>query len=103
VLTLDGSSGGASTTGPVLNTAGSYSVSAWAKLSNTNANAVIISQEDTTNSSFALRYDKTLNAWTFAVSTTATGTARRPCTPAPRPPSTLGHTWSAPTTRPATP
>jgi hypothetical protein len=74
VLSLDGTTGGASTVGPVLNTAGSYSVSAWAKLSSNSANAVVISQEDTTNSPFSLRYDKALNAWTFGVSTTATGT-----------------------------
>jgi hypothetical protein len=76
VLTLDGSTGGASTeTGPVLNTAGSYSVSAWAKLSATTGDAVIVSQEGSVSAPFSLRYDKALNAWAFSVTTTATGTA----------------------------
>jgi hypothetical protein len=74
VLALDGTSGGATTAGPVLDTGHSYSVSAWAKLSSNAATATVVTQEDSTNAPFSLRYDKTLNAWTFSVSTTSTGT-----------------------------
>jgi hypothetical protein len=47
---------------------------AWDRDGATAADAVIITQHDTTNNPFSLRYDKALNAWTFSVATTATGT-----------------------------
>jgi hypothetical protein len=75
VLALDGISGGGNTDGPALDTSRSYSISAWAKLSSNAASATVATQEDTTNAAFSLRYDKTLNAWTFSVNNAATGTA----------------------------
>jgi hypothetical protein len=77
VLALNGTTGGASAAGPVFTpstTSGSYSVSAWAKLTSNAANATVATQEGATNAPFSLRYDKALNAWTYSVSTTSTGT-----------------------------
>ncbi|GAA0526789.1 hypothetical protein GCM10010172_04180 [Paractinoplanes ferrugineus] len=65
VLTLNGTDAGASTAGPVLTTNGSYTVSAWVKLSSIAATATVAGQQGTANSAFALQYNKTYNAWTF--------------------------------------
>jgi hypothetical protein len=65
VLTLNGTDAGASTAGPVLTTSGSYSVSAWARLTSTAATATVAAENGTANAAFALQYNKTYNAWTF--------------------------------------
>jgi len=65
VLALDGSSGYAATSGPVLNTTNSYSVSAWVNLTNTNDFATAVSQGDTNAASFYLQYSHSDNAWAF--------------------------------------
>ncbi|MFI9388578.1 LamG-like jellyroll fold domain-containing protein [Kutzneria sp. NPDC052558] len=65
VLGLDGSTGYGSATGPALNTAGSYSVSAWVKLNSTSSYYTIASQGGTNAASFYLQYNKNLNAWAF--------------------------------------
>jgi hypothetical protein len=43
VLTLDGTAGDAATSGPLLNTSKSYSVSAWVKLTGTSSDHVAVS------------------------------------------------------------
>jgi hypothetical protein len=54
-LSLNGTSGFASSSGQVVNTAGSYTVSAWVKLSSVPpANATVVAQDGTSNSGFYL-------------------------------------------------
>lgn len=45
VLNLDGTTAGASTTGPALDTSHSYTISAWAKLANTTGTATVAAQQ----------------------------------------------------------
>jgi hypothetical protein len=77
--TFDGSSGIVSTTGPVLNTAKNYSVSAWVKLASTGNSSTVVSQGGAATGAFSLQYSSTFKAWTFVTpksdSTTATQTA----------------------------
>lgn len=62
VLTLDGSTGNAATGGQILDTAGSYSVSAWADLASLPThNAAIAAQDGTQDSAFYLKYDYAYN------------------------------------------
>ncbi len=65
VLSLNGTDAGASTTGPVLTTSRSYTISAWAKLTNLTNTSTIAAQLGVNNAAFALQYNKTYNAWTF--------------------------------------
>jgi len=69
VLSLDGTSGYASTDGSVLNTAGSYSVSAWVSLGSTIASSAAIGQDGSTTSAFQLGYDSGTGRWDFDLST----------------------------------
>jgi hypothetical protein len=64
-LHLDGASGVATTTGPVVHTDRSLSVSAWVRLTGTAHNATIVSQSGTTTSAFLLYYSVGLNRWAF--------------------------------------
>ncbi|MGR6972468.1 LamG-like jellyroll fold domain-containing protein [Streptomyces cynarae] len=60
VLSLDGSSGDATSSAPVLDTTGSYSVSAWVKLpSLPTHNVTVAAQDGTQDSAFFLKYDYT--------------------------------------------
>ncbi|MEU3605707.1 LamG-like jellyroll fold domain-containing protein [Streptomyces sp. NPDC035033] len=54
----------AQTTGPVVNTAGSFTVSAWVKLSSTAANRTFVAQDGEEASGFQLYYS-TAYGWTF--------------------------------------
>jgi hypothetical protein len=65
VLSLNGADAGADTAGPVLTTAGSYSVSAWAKLTSTAATVTVAAEMGANNAAFTLGYNKSFNAWTF--------------------------------------
>ncbi|GAA2136752.1 hypothetical protein GCM10009760_16470 [Kitasatospora kazusensis] len=65
VLTLNGSTDYAATSGPIINTGKSYSISAWANLANTNGFATVVGQSGNTASAFYLQYSKSLNAWAF--------------------------------------
>ncbi|MBS2962987.1 hypothetical protein KGA66_08025, partial [Actinocrinis puniceicyclus] len=56
VLSLDGTAGYGTSSGPVINTAASFTVSAWAKLSSTTHNAVLAAQDGTNESGFYLGY-----------------------------------------------
>jgi hypothetical protein len=56
----------AQTSGPVLNTAQSFSVSAWVKLTDTTSYHAAVSQAGTSSSGFFLEYDHYGNRWAFA-------------------------------------
>jgi hypothetical protein len=63
-LNLDGT-GYAVTSGTVLNTAKSFSVSAWARITDTSHTGVVVSQAGGYNSSFNLYYSEGYNRWVF--------------------------------------
>ena len=66
VLNLDGTTGDTATaTTGVLNTAGSYSISAWVKMTNTTTYNTIAAQAGTNSDAFYLQYSKAYNAWAF--------------------------------------
>ncbi|MEU6848823.1 LamG-like jellyroll fold domain-containing protein [Actinacidiphila alni] len=66
-LRLNGTSGYASTAGPVLETRSAYTVSAWVKLDTLTPNAIVLSQDGVTYSPFILGYDHGLGTWFFGV------------------------------------
>lgn len=66
VLGLDGSSGYASSNGPVVKTDGSFTVSAWVDLTSNAGYQTFVAQQGTTVSGFYLEYDSDVNQWTFA-------------------------------------
>ena len=74
-LQLDGSTAYVATAGPLLATTGSYSVSAWANLANTNSDAVIVSQDGSQNSAFTLKYDAATQRWAFSMAAADTAGA----------------------------
>lgn len=77
VLNLDGTTGTATSSTPVLNTGGSFSISAWVKLSSLPThNMTVAAQEGTQNSAFYLQYNyahTTAPGW--ALATTSGDTA----------------------------
>ena len=75
VLSFDGTNGYAATSKPVVSTIGSYSVSAWVKLSNTNGYATVVSQGGNNAASFYLQYSKAANAWAFVSPSSDSGNA----------------------------
>ncbi|MFC0437396.1 LamG-like jellyroll fold domain-containing protein [Kutzneria buriramensis] len=62
---FDGTSSQIDTNGPALNTAGSYSVSAWVKLTKVGGYYTAVSQGGNGDSSFYLQYNDHLQGWTF--------------------------------------
>ncbi|WP_327010641.1 ricin-type beta-trefoil lectin domain protein [Dactylosporangium sp. NBC_01737] len=68
-LCFDGLTG-AATAPAVVRTDQSYSVTAWARITDTNVSRAVFSQQGTRGAAFTVRYDKTANRWSFA----ATGT-----------------------------
>jgi hypothetical protein len=66
---FNGTDTDASTAGPVLNTAGSYTVSAWVRLPSLGGACcyTVASEDSTTNSPFLLRYNGATDRWTFSV------------------------------------
>jgi hypothetical protein len=75
VLQLDGTTGYGATTGPVLNTAASFTVSAWVKLPALPTNhATVFAQEGTNNSGFYLWYNTGWNGWAFSFASNDTTT-----------------------------
>jgi hypothetical protein len=66
VLALSGSAGDAETSGPVLTTSGSYSVSVWAYATQDTQYATIASQDGATDSGFKLRISSA-GKWSFAI------------------------------------
>jgi Concanavalin A-like lectin/glucanases superfamily len=89
-LGFDGSSGYAETNGNAVNTAGSYTVSAWADLSSLpGGNATVLSEPGTNNSPFYLQYNG--GAWAFVIgdNDTASPTLDGPSGPA----TVAANTW----------
>ncbi|GHJ99406.1 hypothetical protein SY2F82_12040 [Streptomyces sp. Y2F8-2] len=64
-LKLDGTTGYAATSGPVLDTTKSFSVSAWVRLEDASRNYTILSQAGTNGSGFQLYYSSAYKAWIF--------------------------------------
>jgi hypothetical protein len=63
---FDGTDGQITTAGPILNTAQSFSVTAWAKLSDTGSYQTLVSQTGNQASGFFLQYSADDNAWSFS-------------------------------------
>ncbi|WP_137994239.1 LamG-like jellyroll fold domain-containing protein [Streptomyces vilmorinianum] len=64
-LALDGSGGYAATSGQVLETRSSYTVSAWVRMDQAGRNRTFVSQNGTHRSLFYLGYEQSYGAWTF--------------------------------------
>ncbi|MEU3066234.1 LamG domain-containing protein [Streptomyces sp. NPDC006906] len=64
-LALNGSGGYAATSGQVLETRSSYTVSAWVRMDQTGRNRTFVSQNGTHRSLFYLGYEQSGGAWTF--------------------------------------
>lgn len=66
VLATNGSTGFATTSGPVVDTTQSYSVGAWVKLSSAGNYATAVSEDGTSSSGFYLQYSLPDNKWAFS-------------------------------------
>ncbi|MDL4813186.1 LamG domain-containing protein [Actinomadura opuntiae] len=64
-MQLNGSTGYAATSAPVLDTTKSFSVSAWVRLDNKNNTGVVAAQDGTRGSAFALYYSPGYDRWVF--------------------------------------
>lgn len=87
---LDGGTGYAATTGSVVDTTGSFSVSAWAKLPSTKPShaGIIATQAGTTRSGFELYYSSAYDRWIFNrydADTTSATIVRAQSTTVPKP------------------
>jgi Concanavalin A-like lectin/glucanases superfamily/Glycosyl hydrolases family 2, sugar binding domain/Glycosyl hydrolases family 2 len=65
-LQFDGSSQYAQASGPILDTAGNFSVAAWVKLDSTGHFATAVSQDGASASAFFLQYSAADNRWAFS-------------------------------------
>lgn len=76
-LSLNGSTGYASTATSVLDTSKSMTASVWVKLNGNTGNSVLLSQNDATGNAngFELYYSSTANAWAFDRMSTDSATA----------------------------
>jgi large repetitive protein len=89
---FNGTTGWATTAGPVLDTTKSFSVSAWVKLAGNSVGQTAVSQDASVNSGFNLMYMKGSDRWSFTRNlsdTTNSGSATALSTAAP----TL-NTWT---------
>ncbi|MFJ2959942.1 LamG-like jellyroll fold domain-containing protein [Streptomyces sp. NPDC087270] len=66
-LHLNGATGYAATSGPVLETRSAYTVSAWVRLEANNHNGIVLSQDGSQYSPFVLSYDLGHGTWLFGV------------------------------------
>ncbi|MFB4286314.1 LamG-like jellyroll fold domain-containing protein [Nonomuraea sp. ATR24] len=64
----DGTTGYAQTSGPVIDTAKTYSVGAWVRLAHTNGFATVVNQDGNVVSGFYLQYVHDDNRWSFSLS-----------------------------------
>lgn len=64
-MSANGTSAYAATSGPVLDTTGSFSVSAWAKLASRDQISTIANQNGTKIGAFQLYYSESLDRWVF--------------------------------------
>ncbi|MFE3853768.1 LamG domain-containing protein [Streptomyces griseorubiginosus] len=74
-VTLNGTTGYGSTTGPAVDTSKSFTVSAWVKLNSLSANSTFLSQNGTTNNGFQLYYSSGSQMWAFGRHSTDTDSA----------------------------
>ncbi|WP_037625585.1 LamG domain-containing protein [Streptomyces aureus] len=74
-LTLNGTTGYGSATGPAVDTSKSFTVSAWVKLNSLAANSTFISQNGTTNNGFQLYFSSGAQSWAFGRHSTDTSSA----------------------------
>ncbi len=70
-------SGYAATSGPAVNTQSSYTVSAWAYLTDSSAYRTVLSQTGSDSSGFSLYYSAGVKRWVFRFSWTDSGGTRR--------------------------
>jgi len=75
VASFNGTSGAITTSGPVLDTAGDFSVSGWAYLTKTGGWGDVITQDGTSGSGFYLQYDGVANTWAFSMLSSDGGVA----------------------------
>ncbi|GLY43001.1 hypothetical protein Amsp01_090240 [Amycolatopsis sp. NBRC 101858] len=74
-LQFDGVSGSGTTAGPVVDTAKSFTVSAWVNLGDLTTDHTVLAQTGTHAANFVVRYDKTANRWAFGMSPADDATA----------------------------
>ena len=86
--TFDGTNGEIATSGPVLDTTQSFTVSAWVKPTNLTGWTGVLGQDATQSSGLFLQYDHDSNRWAFSRTTTDTVNA----------PSVRAESTAAPTT-----
>jgi hypothetical protein len=67
-LQLDGATGYGSSSGPVVDTAKSFTVSVWVDPADLNADHTVLTQTGIHAANFVLRYDKTANRWAVGMS-----------------------------------
>ncbi len=72
VLSLNGSTGQAQTSGPLLNTSKSYTVAAWVRLTSTEKLRVVASQDGTNASGFRLQFQNRSDTWQLVIPNTDT-------------------------------
>ncbi|MGW2374757.1 LamG domain-containing protein [Kitasatospora sp. NPDC001683] len=94
-LTLNGSSAYAATTGPMVNTGASYTVSAWVKLSDLKNNSTFVSQSGTDANGLQLYYSNWAHAFAIghAHADDTTGTFTSAYGPGDGPLSPKVNTW----------
>ncbi|OKI36692.1 hypothetical protein A6A29_41400 [Streptomyces sp. TSRI0281] len=70
-LKLNGTTGYAATTGPVIDTRASYTVAAWVRLDDiASPTSTVLSQDGTNRSPFLLSYESTIKKWSFREAST---------------------------------
>ncbi|WP_119728643.1 LamG-like jellyroll fold domain-containing protein [Thermomonospora amylolytica] len=65
-LSLNGGTAHAATTGPVVDTAKAFTVSAWARLTDKSADRIVVSQTGERAAGFQLHYDAQADRWMFS-------------------------------------
>ncbi|WP_344307734.1 LamG-like jellyroll fold domain-containing protein [Fodinicola feengrottensis] len=68
-LDANGTNSFAATSGSVLRTDGSYTVTAWARLANASKFAGVVSQDGSVSSGFILQYEQDTNQWSYVIPT----------------------------------
>lgn len=83
--TLDGTSGYATTAGPMLRTDQSFSVAAWAYLTRNDKDYTVVAQDGAQTSPFTLQYDDGTDRWVLRTATTDAANAGGVIASAPTP------------------
>ncbi|MFD9737456.1 LamG-like jellyroll fold domain-containing protein [Umezawaea sp. NPDC059074] len=79
-MTVNGTTGLATTAASVLDTSKAFSVSTWVRLDSAASTRTAVSQDVGTASAFSLQYNKTLNRWALSAKATPTSTELRSAT-----------------------